>query len=130
MKRLLALSIACITIATALPATAQPLEIIVRGGNTVTLPSALDFGYDYNYGWPNNVNGGNFDPAAAAINALNVSFPRRGRNFPINIALAGDLASYRGSWTKRQEACQARFASYDMVTDTIIVNGLPQRCPY
>ena len=130
MKRLLALSIVCLTIATAVPVSAQPIEIIVRGGTPYTLPSPLWYGDDYNYSWPNNANGNNFDPAAAAINALNQSFPRRSRSFPVNISLAGDLASHRGSWTERQEACLARFASYDMISDTIIVNGLPRRCPY
>jgi hypothetical protein len=130
MKRLLALSIACLTIAISVPAMAQPLDIIVRGGNPATLPSPIWQGNDYNYGWPNNAHGDNFDPAAAAINALNVSFPRRGSNFPVNISRAGDLANHRGSWTERQEVCQARYSSYDMISDTIIVNGLPRRCPY
>lgn len=129
MKRLLALSIACLTIATAVPAIAQPLEIIVRGGNSPTLPPVTWQGNDYNYGWPNNTNGNNFDPAAAAINSLNVTYPRRGRDFPININMAGSLANHRGSWTAHQESCQARFSSYDMISDTIIVNGMPRRCP-
>jgi hypothetical protein len=131
MKRLVALSIACLTAAMALPALAQPLEIIVRGGNRVILPSPQLNGNDSLFGWPNDPrNGDNFDPAVAAMNATNAAFPRRSRNFPVNIWLASDLGSYRGSWTARIEACQARFASYDPVTDTILVGGLPQRCPY
>ena len=132
MKRLLGLSITCLIIGGAVPALAQPIEIIVRGGNRVILPSPPLGGSDYYlFGWPNDPrNGDNFDPAAAAMNATNAAFPRRGRNFPVNIWLASDLGSHRGSWTARIEACQARFASYDLVTDTIIVNGLPERCPY
>ena len=133
MKRLIALSIACLTVSTAVPAMADPLDITVRGGNRVVLPSSSFSGnyYGYLYGWPNNpANGDNFDPAAAALNATEAAFPHRGRNFPVNIGLAGELGYRQGSWMGHIEACQARFGSYDLTTDTIIVNGLPRRCPY
>jgi hypothetical protein len=132
MKRLVALSIACLTVGLAVPALAQPLDIFVRGGHRVVLPSSAWSGNDYYmFGWPNDPrNGDNFDPAAAAMNATNAAFPRRGRNFPVNIGLAGELGYRQGSWMGHIEACQARYVTYDLVTDTILVNGLPRRCPY
>ena len=92
MKRLLVLSALSLVLASAVPVAAQPLQIIVRGGQPAVIPSPLWQGDDYVYGTPFYDNGFNFDPGAAAINALNVSFPGDSRAHPTNIALAGDLA--------------------------------------
>ncbi|OEO32664.1 hypothetical protein VW23_010435 [Devosia insulae DS-56] len=86
---------------------------------------------DYNYGWPANPNNPNFDPAAAAINALNTSFPRRrGYSTPIDFSLIdamerGDVRAYSTHRTR----CAARFVTYSASTDTYVGNdGRPKRC--
>ena len=86
---------------------------------------------DYNYGWPNNPNNPNFDPAAAAINALNTSFPRSRRSSsPIDFSLIdamerGDRTALGGHAAR----CEARYVTYSRTTDRYIGNdGLPKRC--
>lgn len=86
---------------------------------------------DYNYGWPNNPNNPNFDPAAAAINAYNTSFPRRRVwSTPIDFSLIdqierGDYSAFGG----HRARCSARYVSYNSTTDTFIGNdGFPRRC--
>lgn len=86
---------------------------------------------DYNYGWPANPNNPNFDPAAAAINALNTSLPRtRNYSSPIDFSLIdamerGDTRAYSTHRTR----CAARFVTYSAKTDTYIGNdGMPKRC--
>jgi hypothetical protein len=130
MKALLALSVALLAAGSLTPSLAQPLRITVPGGIPVTLPSHPYAGEGYTFDWRDQADGDNFDPAAAAIDATNAAFPRRPIDFPVNIDLAGELAVYRGSWTRHIEACQARFPSYDLVSDTILVDGLPVPCPY
>lgn len=124
LRPVLALGLA---IALASPVAAQPLNIIVRGGTPAVLPSITFDGDDYVYGRQNFLDNPNFDPGAAAINALNVTNPRF-RGTPVNVGLVLALAYHPGSWTRHQEACQAAFASYDMVSDTYLVRGLPRRC--
>jgi hypothetical protein len=86
---------------------------------------------DYNYGWPNNPNNPNFDPAAAAINALNTSFPRSRRSSsPIDFSLIdamerGDRTALGGHTAR----CAARYVTYSRTTDRYIGNdGLLKRC--
>lgn len=86
---------------------------------------------DYNYGWPANVNNPNFDPAAAAINALNNSFPRSsGYSEPIDFSLIDEMERGNYSAFNTHEAkCQARYVSYQAATDTFIgYDGMPRRC--
>lgn len=107
--------------ATALPAQAQ--QVYVFGSPY--------WNNDYNYGWPNNPNNPNFDPAAAAINALNTSFPRSRRtSSPIDFSLIdamerGDRTAGNGHAAR----CQARYVTYSPATDRYIGNdGMPRRC--
>jgi len=128
MKHLLLLVTTTLTILSAAPVAAQPINIIVRGGTPTILPTPLPSGGDYVYGFPANPNYPNFDPAAAAINAELAIHPRS-RLRPPNLWLATRLAVTSGSWAEHQEACQAGFATYDPVSDTYLAGGLPQRCP-
>ena len=127
MKTLLTVLTATVALAAVSPAFAQPLEIIVRGGTPSPLPTFLPDGDEYVYGWPENPNNPNFDPAAMAINAWMVTHPRL-RTLPVNISLASRLAYSTGSWADHQIRCQARYATYDPISDTHIDNGLPERC--
>ena len=86
---------------------------------------------DYNYGWPNNPNNPNFDPAAAAINSLNTSFPRNNRySSPVDFSLID--AMERGDRTamgSHATRCEARYVTYSRTTDRYIGNdGRPKRC--
>lgn len=75
MKYLLPTLSIGLAIALASPAAAQPLDIIVRGGTPEVLPGVVFDGNDYVYG-PSFFENPNFDPGAAAINALNITNPR------------------------------------------------------
>ena len=128
MKTLLTVLTATAALAAvSLPALAQPLSIIVRGGTPEVIPEAIFRGNDYNYGHPFDPGNPNFDPAAAAINAELAIHPRY-RDFPINVTLASTLAFSTGSWTVHQERCQATHATYDPVSNTYLVDGLPVQC--
>ena len=129
MKYLLPTLTLGLALALAAPVAAQPLDIIVRGGTPAVLPPVIfDGGDDYVYGWQDFRDDQNFDPAAAAINALNVMNPNfRGRAPDVDLVFA--LAFRSGSWARHQERCQAAFATYDWGSDTYLVGGLPRRCP-
>jgi hypothetical protein len=117
---------------TALPVAAQT-EITVFGGipdrgdiRTVP-PSTFD---DSFVNGPVFDPGGNFDPAQAAINALNVShfFPRRGHS-PFNFDRALTLNATGESLAEHQLRCQDRYDSYDLVSDTYLSSrGIPVPC--
>ena len=131
MKSLLAVLIAVVgLVATGLPAAAQT-EIIVFGGDVegvVTVPQS-NFDYDF-INAPTTTPGGNFDPSAAAINALNVSnfFPRRGHS-PFNFDRAITLNETGESIAEHQLRCQDVYASYDLVSDTYLSSsGIPRPC--
>jgi len=87
---------------------------------------------DYNYGWPQNPNNPNFDPAAAAINSLNAMYGHRrgGYSSPIDFSLIdqmerGDYSAFKSYHAR----CQARYVSYDRRKGTYIgSNGMPKRC--
>lgn len=107
----------------ALSAPTQAQQLYVFGGP--------HWNNDYDYGWPNNPNNPNFDPAAAAINALNTSFPRSRRSStPIDFSLID--AMERGDRTAsggHAARCAARYVTYSRMTDRYIGNdGLPKRC--
>ena len=111
-------------------ALAQPVEIIVPYyGPGDASASAPRFFYDddYVYGDPWNPN---FDPAAAAINALNISRlhpPRGGSAFNIDRAIT--LNATGDSILEHQLRCQAAYPSYDLASDTYLgANGIPRPC--
>jgi hypothetical protein len=131
MKLLLAALIAAIGLcATALPAAAQT-EIIVFGGDVEgirTVPPDV-FEREFLNG-PVSDPGGRFDPAQAAINALNVShfFPRRGHS-PFNFERAVTLNATGESLAEHQLRCQDIYESYDLVSDTYLSSsGIPRPC--
>lgn len=111
---------------------AWPFLGILVAGLSLTPPAAAQYwNNDYVYGWPANPNNPNFDPAAAAINALNTSFPRwRGYSAPIDFSLIdamerGDVRAYSTHRTR----CAARFVTYSASTDTYVGNdGRLKRC--
>lgn len=112
-----------------LPASAQTL-IVVPGGavdyDTSPEPFSGD-GYVYGRGFDP---GQNFDPAAAAINALNIShfYPPRGRS-ALNVDRAVTLNSTGDSIAAHQLRCQAAYASYDLGSGTYIDgDGIPRPC--
>jgi len=130
MRRSPILAIALIAIAVGVaPALAAPLHITVPGGN--------HFGYNppespfFDYSVPLlSVPGDRFDPAEAAIAGdLAVRHPVRnvGPLFPASLGetliRTGD--SIGDHWIK----CQARYASYNLVSDTYDDrDGLPAPC--
>lgn len=111
--------------------TRSLVPVLVAGLVLATPAAAQYWNNDYNYGWPANPNNPNFDPAAAAINALNTSFPRsRHYSSPIDFSLIdamerGDIRAYSTHRTR----CAARFVTYSASTDMFISNsGKPKRC--
>lgn len=99
------------------------LSIIVA----VALHAIPAFADDYVYGWPRNTNFPNFDPGAAAINALNATSPRGGGS--IDFGLVEAMGRNGGSFMEHQLRCQAKYVTYDMTSDTFIDNsGMPRRC--
>jgi len=115
-----------------MPKSAWPLVPILLIGLSLATPSAAQYwNNDYNYGWPANPNNPNFDPAAAAINALNTSFPRsRAYSTPIDFSLIdamerGDTRAH----SSHRSRCAARYVTYSAATDMFISNsGKPKRC--
>lgn len=108
-----------------------PLVVAALSQTAPAVAQEFYWNDDYNYGWPNNPNNPNFDPAAAAINALNTSFPRSRRSSsPIDFSLIdamerGDHSASTGHVAR----CQARYVTYSPATDRYIGNdGLPKRC--
>lgn len=94
-----------------------PVVAILVAGLPLTTPAAAQYwNNDYNYGRLANPNNPNFDPAAAAINALNTSFPRqRGYSTPIDFSLIdamerGDTRTY----STHRGRCAARFVTYSL----------------
>jgi hypothetical protein len=133
MKFLLAVLIAAVGfIATALPAAAQT-EIFVFGGDVeagVQTVSPSTFDSSRIVTGPVFDPGGRFDPAQAAINAINVShfFPRRGHS-PFNFDRALTLNETGESLAEHQLRCQALYDSYDLVSDTYYSrSGIPLPC--
>jgi hypothetical protein len=131
MKALLAVLVATVGLfAVALPAAAQT-EITVFGGQVADpdfFPRPI-YNDDYVYG-TNRFPGQNFDPAAAAINALNVSnfYLPRGRS-PFNFDRAATLNRTGESLAEHQLRCQALYDSYDLASDTYLAgNGIPRPC--
>ena len=116
----------------AAPAAAQPIDITVPyyGPDDSYDGPRPFYNDDYVYGprvWDDP---GRFDPAAAAINALNISHfnTPRGRN-TLNYDRAITLNATGDSIIEHQLKCQSAFASYDMVSDTYLGdNGIPRPC--
>ena len=127
MKPLLPVLVAIVTSSAAM---AQPIDITVPfDGPGDASASAPRFFYDddYVYGDPWNPN---FDPAAAAINALNVSnfYPRRGHSV-FNIDRAVTLNATGESIATHQLKCQAAYPSYDLASGTYLgPDGIPRPC--
>lgn len=118
--------------ALAAPAAAQPIDITVPyygPGDTYDGPRPF-YNDDYNYGAPTWDDPGRFDPAAAAINALNISHfnTPRGRS-SINYNRAITLNATGDSILEHQLKCQAAYASYDLASDTYLgSHGIPRPC--
>lgn len=128
MKALLTVLTA--TLALTVPALAQPVDITVPFGPGSSPDSAprLFYDDDYVYGTPFNPH--YFDPAAAAINALNIShfYPPRGHR-SLNIDRAITLNATGDSIAEHQARCQAAYPSYDLASDTYLAaNGIPRPC--
>lgn len=129
MRKLVSASLAvpAIILSLCLPAAAQQLFFFGNGY----------WNDDYVYGRPNNPNNPNFDPAAAAINALNVSFPRNNHySSPVDFSLIdamerGGKVARGGKFARGGHVarCQARYVTYSPATDLYIANGgQPRRC--
>jgi hypothetical protein len=116
----------------ALPVAAQDVYVTIPyGSHGGPGPSYYDYGPgyydDYVYGNPYSLN---FDPATAAINALNISrfhTPRPRRTFNVDRMIT--LNATGDSIAEHQLKCQARYQTYDLVSDTYIAsNGMPRPC--
>jgi hypothetical protein len=131
MKSLVAVLVALVGFIAAAPPAAAQTEITVFGGQ-VDDPDFFPrpvYNDDYIYG-TNRFPGQNFDPAAAAINALNVSnfYLPRGRS-PFNFERAATLNRTGESLAEHQLICQAIYDSYDLASDTYIgADGVPRPC--
>jgi hypothetical protein len=116
----------------ALPVVAQEVYITVPYGSHGSPSYGYGYSYggyhdDYVYGNPYSLN---FDPATAAINALNISrfnTPRPRRTFNVDRMIT--LNATGDSIMAHQQKCQARYSTYDMISDTYIgSNGIPRPC--
>jgi len=116
-----------LSVAIALPAAADQLVVTVPyHDRPVHIGPNFFYSHDYNYGNPYDYN---YDPAAAAINAYNNSHMKARRSSVFNIDRAITLNYTGDSMTRHQEKCQARYASYDMISDTYLGdNGIPRHC--
>jgi hypothetical protein len=115
--------------ATAMPAVAQPLDIIVPGG--LTLPQGLNSDFpDRRIVRTPVTPGGNFDPGQASINALAISKFYPPRNFnSFNWDRALTLNATGGSLLEHQLLCQATYVTYELASDTYIGgDGIPRPC--
>jgi hypothetical protein len=109
-------------------ANAQPLDITIPySGDPADSAPRPYYNDDYVYGDPWNRD---FDPAAAAINALNISHfnvPRGRSSFNVDRAIT--LNATGDSIATHQMKCQAAYASYDLASDTYLTdNGIPRPC--
>lgn len=114
-----------------LSAIAQPLDITVRGGRIVTPDTAPRpiYNDDYVYGDRSNPR---FDPAAAAINAINIShfYPPRNQSVS-NIDRAATLERTGTSIVEHQLRCQAAHPTYELAGDTYLgPDGIPVPCRF
>ncbi len=118
MSRSIHLAVAFLALAAA-PVAAQPLDITVPGGARDFLPPPPPFSF-YDYNTPLvTLPGERFDPAQAAIQADLAVHPKAG---PVQVLYPAATAetlirtgeSFGTHWTR----CQARYASYNLVTDT------------
>ena len=115
----------------ALPVVAQEVYITIPygsdGGSGPSYGYGFSFQDDYVYGNPYSLN---FDPATAAINALNISrfhTPRPRRTFNVDRMIT--LNATGDSIAQHQLKCQARYQTYDLVSDTYIGrDGIPRPC--
>lgn len=131
MKVLVPVIVTLLALAAAPPAAAQPIEIVVPGGDVVPPDAAPQpvYGDDYVYGTPAE-RLRDFDPAAYAINALRVSnfFPRRG-HISLNADRAATLNATGQSLAEHQLRCQAAHPTYELASDTYIgPDGIPRPC--
>lgn len=131
MKALLPVLAVAAALVAATPVFAQSLDITVPGGRRIVAPESLpSFNsnrYIYSSPWTTNHS---FDPAQAAINALNVShfYPRRNQ-INLNLERAFTLEANGESLLEHQLACQAAYETYDLVSDTYIgPHGIPRPC--
>lgn len=118
--------------ATASPAAAQPVEITVPGGVGVFEPSLAPrpiYNDDYVVG-PRLDPTQPFDPADAAINAVNVSGFYPPPDFTaFNFGRAATLNATGESIAEMQIRCQNQHPTYDPVSNTYFgPDGLPVRC--
>jgi hypothetical protein len=131
MKSLVAVLVALVGfVVAAVPASAQT-EITVFGGQVDDFDFFPRPIYNDDYVVGRRLDPGqNFDPANAAINALNVSnfYLPRGRS-PFNLERAATLNRTGESLAEHQLRCQAIYDSYDLASDTYIAaNGVPRPC--
>lgn len=129
MKVLLTALTAAVIGALAMPAAAQPLDIVVPGGTLVPGAISPDF-YDRRIVRTPVTPNGNFDPGRASINALAISkfYPPNGF-VSINYDRALTLNATGSSMLEHQLRCQAAYATYDLATDTYLGDdGLPRPC--
>jgi hypothetical protein len=122
--------IALALISLAAPAAAQPVEATVRGGRIIYSPPSVVRPWPFydNYYPYRNPPGSNFDPALASIAANEFAFGRRARVVPVNIDRAITLARTGDSMVAHQLKCQAQYPTYDLISDTYLVRGIPWPC--
>ncbi len=133
MRNLLPSLLVAAALAVPVPAVAQPLEVYVpytappRGYDPSVFLPRFQYPHYQIYGNPYDL--GNFDPAAAAINAELAIHPRT-RQIQLDPELFSTLARTGENATEHFLRCQARYPSYDLASDTWLDNGLPRRCRY
>lgn len=118
--------------ALSVPAAAQS-NITVFGGaglyDAIPEPRLNDSTSSYRYA-PNFDAGGRFDPAQAAINAINVSKFHIPRNYvTFNVERALTLNATGESIAEHWERCAVLYDTYDPVSNTYYgSDGLPVAC--
>ena len=130
MRRSSSLAIAFIAIAASVaPAMAAPLIITVPGGDRFGENPRVSPFYDYNVPLL-SVPGGKFDPAAAATQAYFAVHPAVRNVGPLWPASLGETLIRTGdSFSEHWSKCQARYASYNLVSDTYDGrDGVPAPC--
>ena len=113
------------------PVLAAPLIITVPGGNYVYEGTDLPpRGPDVDI-FPPPAIGAPFDPAQAAINAMqHVPWAHRTHlDYADNAVLIRTLSRTGASLAEHWAKCQARYATYNLADDTYTdSHGLPQNC--
>src|SRR3569623_1911748 len=129
----LSVILAAIVASAATPVLAAPVIITVPGGNYVYEGTELPPPRPDVDIFPPPANGAPFDPAQAAISAMqHVPWAHRTHlDYGDNAVLIRTLARTGDSFAEHWAKCQARYATYNLADDTYIdSSGLPQNCRF